>query len=802
MKTKFTFIIIVLISCFSVHMLYAQQQPAQTVRGTVKDRESQAAVEFAAIAILKDTVLIKVTESDENGAFRLENIPVGRYNVQVKQVGFLPVKLSNIEVNAGKETVLNILMEGSVVTAKEVVVSAEAKNKGQVRNEMATVSVRSFTIEETNRYAGSRQDPARMASNYAGVQGANDSRNDIIIRGNSPMGLLYRLENVDIPNPNHFAIAGTTGGPVSILNNKVLANSDFMTGAFPSEYGNAIAGVFDLKMRNGNNEKFEHSFQFGILGTELASEGPISKKSGSSYLATYRYSTLKMLQGINVKIGTDAVPNYQDAAFRLNFPVKDKGNFSVFGIGGTSKIDIIMSDKKEPSQDLYAEDDRDQYFGSSMGVMGASYSHIINNTAFTKVTLSGSLQKSNAMHEFIYRNQNYELDSLRKILGYTFINNKTSLAWFINKKFGSRHTIKTGFYADRLGFDLVDSARVDIIGNWQHRWDYKGISYLLQPYVQYKYKFTDNFSVNGGLHSQLFTLNNSFSLEPRLGLQWAFAPNQVLSAGYGLHSQLQPTYIYFYHKPDAPEDRLHNKHLGFTRSHHYVLSYDNRISESVRLKAETYYQKLFDVPVDVYPSSFSLLNQGSAFVRFFPDSLVNKGTGENYGIELTVEKFFSKGYFFMVTGSLYESNYKGSDGVKRSTDFNGKYAANLLAGKEFKISERSAISLGTKVTVAGGRLYSPVDTAKSAKINEIVAVDALRNTLRFKDYFRMDLKIGYKLNTKRLTHEIAIDLVNIFNTRNVLALSYAPDARNPQANPVKEETQLGFLPLFYYKLDF
>lgn len=298
-----------------IFSLNIQAQVTQTIRGKVLDKETKITLPGASVVLLGDSLNRRGVATDENGTFRLENVPVGRQSIRVSFIGYKEQTLSNIIVSSAKELVLTIELEESVAALKEIEITATKKD--QPINEMATVSVRAFDVEETERYAGSRGDPARMASNFAGVQGSDDSRNDIIVRGNSPLGTLWRVEGVDVPNPNHFAIAGTSGGPVSILNNKVIANSDFMTGAFPAEYGNTVSGVFDVRFRNGNNEKYEYTGQFGFLGTELTAEGPISRKNGSSFLINYRYSTLKLFESMKIKIGTSAVPNYQDGAFKF-----------------------------------------------------------------------------------------------------------------------------------------------------------------------------------------------------------------------------------------------------------------------------------------------------------------------------------------------------------------------------------------------------------------------------------------------------------------------------------------------------
>ncbi|HEY4798321.1 MAG TPA: hypothetical protein VII99_04505, partial [Bacteroidia bacterium] len=698
---------------------------------------------------------------------------------------------------------LNFEMEESAVKVAEVeIVSGK---KGEVKNEMATVSARTFSVDETNRYAGSRTDPARMASNFAGVQGTDDSDNEIVIRGNSSLGLVWRLEDVNIPNPNHFSIPGTTSGAVNIINSKTLANSDFFTGAFPAEYGNGVAGVFDLRMRNGNNEKHEFTGQFGFLGTELAAEGPISKKSGASYLVTYRYSTLKMFDALHINIGTTAIPLYQDGAFKLNFPGKKSGDFSVFGVGGISSIQILVSKDTKPTEDIYGEKNKDQYFGSGMGVAGASYTKSLNDKTFIKIVLAHSVEQSWAHHQLVYRDTTYAVDSLVEKMRFVYLNQKTSLVFFVNHKFSSKASMKAGFVADKYYFNLLDSNRNMQTWHFDKRNDYKGTSYLLQPYVQFRYKINNKFLFTAGLHAQYFELNGSSSIEPRGGLTWRLTPKQSLSAGFGMHSQMQPTYVYFAQKKDSYGNyQLVNSNLGFTRSIHYVLAYDAAISSDMRIKAETYYQHLYEVPIDTFRSSYSLLNEGTGYGRFFPGYLVSKGTGRNYGVELTIEKFFSKSFFYMLTASLFDSKYKGSDGVLRNTDYNEHFATNFLLGKDFKFGGKhnTVLNTGTKITYAGGGMYSPADIARSNAAGELMIVDSLRNTMHFKNYFRWDINIGLRLNRKKITHEFGLDLINILNTKNLLSLTYDPDPIHPSANPIKQDYQLGFLPIFYYKIDF
>lgn len=797
---KFFIIFILLLS--SVLTAFSQDV-TQNIRGTVIEKETRSELYGAIVSVdgIENTI---TTSTDEKGNFRLTGVSIGRHTVKVKYMGYYDLILNNIIVNAGKETILTIEMVEAITKLEEVTITDS--KKGDANNDMSTVSNKNFSMEEANRYAGSRGDPARMASNFAGVNGADDSRNDIVIRGNSPAGVLWRVEGINIPNPNHFAVPGTTGGPVSILNNKTFGNSDFMTGAFAAEYGNTNAGVFDIRLRNGNNEKHEFTLQFGLLGMEAAAEGPLSKKSGATYLVTYRYSTLKLLGGLHIPIGTSAIPGYQDASFKLNFPTKKAGNFSVFGIGGTSDVFVKLSDKKYDEIELYGDNNRDQFLQTSMGVVGVTHSKSINEKTLIKTTVSAYGQQVVAKDDIFYRNPTtYITDTIFPKMRYTFKFGKYALNFNLTHKFSAKTTLKTGITAEYLLFNLRDSNLVESINKWDVRENYVGNTILIQPFAQIKYKPHERVAVNIGLHGQYLTLNGSSSIEPRAGIRWNFANTQWLSFGYGMHSQMQPNYIYFHQTLNANgQYEMNNKNLGFTRAQHFVLGYEKKFKQTSRIVMEAYYQSLYNVPIDTYSSSYSLLNQGSMFNPPYPGKLVNNGTGSNYGLEFTLERYFNKSFFLLYTVTVYESKYKGSDGVTRNTDYNGNYVTNLLLGKEIKIGStgRKVFTISGKLTSAGGRRYSPANVAASEAVGNLVEVDSLRNTLQFHSYFRFDIKIGYKISTKKTTHEIAFDLVNIFNNKNILGLTYAPDPSNPSANPIKQEYQLGFLPLFYYRVDF
>lgn len=786
------------IFCFTIIVLingiYAQTSITQTVRGKIIDKNTRISLPGANV-ILLDSDPLMGTSTDENGKFRIENIPVGRISLKISFIGFEDLVMNGLNVVSAKELVLEIEMEEKVIMGEEVVINA-FHDKSTPMNEMATISARSFTVDETSRYAGSYSDVSRMASSFAGVNGTDDSRNDIIIRGNSPAGLLWRLDGVNIPNPNHFGTVEGTGGPVSMINNNQLANSDFMTGAFPAEYGNALSGVFDLKLRNGNDEKHEFLGQVGFNGFELGAEGPISRKTGASYLINYRYSIYGLFEAMGVDFGTGtAIPKYQDLTFKVNIPKTKIGSFSIFGIGGRSEVSFLASeiDTTENEIDYYGGEGYDLYNGSDMAAVGLSHTYFWDKTLYTKIILSGT-----------YHDYHVTLDSISPddfgVYPYfrnSHKENKLIGTFYINKKFSTRHTIKSGVTITHMNYDFIDSVFMDEDDRFDITTDFDGKSYLLQPYFQWQYRINNKLTLNSGLHYQQFTYNNTWALEPRVGMKWKFSPTKSISFGYGLHSQLAPVTLYF-NQTRLPDDSYlqPNKDLDMTRSHQFVLGYDQNINNNLRLKSEIYYQYIFNAGVDGNErNSYSVLNEGANFYTASPDTVVNDGTGYNYGLELTLEKFLTKGLYYLVTVSLFDSKYKGSDDVERNTAFNGQYILNGLIGKEWILGKNSTkirkrqytFLVDMKMTYAGGQHYTDFVTVPDGNGNYVAVYDD-ENAFaeKYKDYFRTDLRLAFRQNSKKTSIELALDFQNLFNSKNIFNQKY-----NSNTGEIEYTYQLG-----------
>ena len=815
-----------LVSVFFFLISLEASAQTSTISGTVLDSEALYPLPGAYVQI--STLEGFMTPTDMDGRFSFVDVPIGRHVVTLSFMGYESRTIDGVVLVSGRPVVLEVKMSESVfsIAAAEVT----ATQTGEVMNEMATVSARAFTVEETDRYAGSRGDPARMASNFAGVQGADDSRNDIVVRGNSPSGVLWRIEGVDLTNPNHFSVPGTGGGPVAIINNKTLANSDFFTAAFPAEFGNSTAAVFDLKLRNGNQDHWHGSAQLGFLGTEVLLEGPLNRDKRSSLLVNYRYSTASIFSAVGIDIGTTAVPKYQDGSFKLFTPTKGGGSLSFWGIGGNSSVDILISNQEAPERNIYGDNDRDQYFRTGTGMMGLTHTQPLNSRSYIKTTLALSRDRQDSNHDYVTRellitdsDTTYTNIQTSPLMTYGFVKDRLALAVHANHKLEPNTgtaTLRMGLNTDLMMWSFQDSIRAftdvpDSLGTWGRRWDADMKGALIQPFIQLKRRPNEALTWTAGLHAMVDTRSGASSLfEPRLGMQWVSKGGTVWSAGSGLHSQIQSPYIYASATTTEENGQLNmpNQELGFTRSIHNVIGVTRKLSDLWTLKLEVYHQHLFEIPVadlstawGANNGSYSLINAGGGFSRLFPDTLLNEGTGRNMGVEMTLSRAFREGWFLLLTASVFDAKYTGADGVSRNTDFNGRYSWNFLASKEWKLSPSLGLVTGLKATMAGGRWYGPVDDEASLAQREIIFIDQDRNTQQFDDYFRLDIKTNLTWNRPETTWELGIDFVNILGTENILKLTYAPDEmdqNDPNYSPVRQEYQLGFLPIFFLRMDF
>ena len=761
----------------------AQQQ---SLKGVVKNSFTELPIADVKVQLLLNDSLISSTFTDTKGVFVFVKTPLSIYDISFSHIEYEAFILPDITLTSSRSENIEVGLVEAFKQLNELTINPH-KDRSKNNNEMSTNSVKTIYVQDMQKLAGSLDDPIRVAGMMPGVTSdAAFSENFVSIRGNSPRGLKYQMEGVEVINPSHFARIGSSGGTFTVFSMQLLDKSDFFTGAFPAEYSNALSGVMDVNFRRGNQATREYSITAGTLGLDFSTEGPFNEKMKSSYLINYRYSTV----GLARLIGYPTQPTYQDLSFVLNFPQKN-GELKVFGIGGTSdRKRLAFTDS------TLWESDLDRYnlsLRSEMIMLGATYDHHINDKNLLKVTTVG-----NGFRQI--DNRNYMLSKETEIIRSKNEYNSVpvTISTSLKHKFSRRHTNKTGAsfeYASHnwevLRYDFeANYLDTNVIG--------RGTSQTAKVYSQSRIFLTEKTVLNLGVSSLHYSVNNKTTLEPRIGLSYQTKGKGRLSLALGKHSQAEHFATYLYQERDSLGTVSYpNKSLDFVKAYHAIGGFKTTIFKNHYFNVEVYYQYLYDIPTEKN-GTFSMANIAELQeVR----ALENIGTGENYGIDVGLERYASKGLYYMINASVFESNYVDGLGVKRSTEFDQKFNVKFLAGKEYIIGEKKGktnfIGWNTNVSYVGGRPYTPINLAASELNQETVYNESLAYSQREKNLLFADVTFTYKINKEKRTAVWSLQIKNIFSNGAAIYREYDPLTQ--QETTVKSSS---FFPNLSYKIQF
>jgi len=765
------------------------QHIKQDLKGRIVDGISLSGIPLANVR-LNNPDHSYGTVSGEQGEFQLDSIPLGRYRLTITHVGYFSYVQENVALEGGKDLSLQIEMKPAALQLENV----EILDRDDDIALTPSLSTLHFNMEMSDLIPATFYDPARIVTSYPGIAIQNDQSNNISIRGNSPNELVWRIEGLNFVNPNHLTNAGTfsdrpsvSGGGVSILSAQLIRRSRILTGAFPANYGNALSGVFDIRLREGSHDLPAYSVQAGLLGLEASAEGPLSRQENHSYLVNYRYSTVGLLSKMGVDLGDESL-DFQDLSFHFHFDLDQGGVLTVFGIGGLS--DERFEATLDSTSWEALEDRIDTRFDSNMGGMGIIHQVSLGKKSSWSNKVAYSYISS--IRKGIYRADDYTPNPNaydRFEQGLLSLNSEVRMEW-------NNYLFTGGVFADRLNFNLLSRAPETPGGTAELRMQGNGAYWMLQPYLMMEKPVTRKWIIHAGLNGLYHSLRGKSSLGPRLGLSYFPDDKCSIKIQYGLASKTQIPQAYYVVDPES--GRYPNMDLGLTWSHQWVAGYEQQIREHIHLKIEGYIQKHFKVPVSPDPEKpYSIVNAQDAFIN---QVLVNGGSALNRGIELTVDRNFFRNYYLLLNGTYYQSTYKAMDGIKRNTRFNGQYGMNLTAGKEFireKGSYRKVTGINFRILFHGGPWETPIDESLSQENHRPVYKMDQAFTRKLEDYFRIDIGLYFKKHRENYTRSIILGIQNATNRKNI-AYQYF----DPELNRINSQYQLGIIPSVNYRVEF
>ncbi len=783
MREKFTILLLVVFLPFQNY-----SQLGQNLRGKILDKITNRPIANASVN-LTNTNFIAFT--DPTGNFKISGLPAGRYQLKISALNYTESIVPEVVIDLSKEKILDLFLQEKVNNLEEVTV--HQTNAGTV----GPTSSRSFTVEETQRFAASFYDPARLAASFPGVTTTNDQANNISIRGNSPNAMAWRLEGVEIVNPNHLTNAGTytdrpmqNGGGTIILSAQMLGNSQFLSGAFSPEYAGSVGGLFDMRLRKGNDQTHEYTVQAGFLGIDVSAEGPFSKKRKASYLLNYRYSFTGLLAKMGVPLGDEKI-DYQDIALNINLPTNKIGNFTLFGLYGSSTNNFEITDD---SAKVFAKDYSVINFSTKMIAIGATHELSLGkNTSWRSVAAIS--EKENDRTELAYSKRE---SSYTGPVFDNLANQRMSFSSALNHRFSENNSLKIGILFTNIS---DESAHGDLSKKGPY-YLAKIIGNLFQPYFNFRTNLARKITMNIGLNYQYLSTNATKSIEPRASFSFKINAKSSVNFAYSLQGQMQQVSAY---GPALATDRnfiLGNRNLEFSKAHHYVLNFKNTFNNDLKFKVEFFLQNHFDVLTTVQKSPLAGVNLVDEYQ--LTAVLNNKGTAINKGLEVSLEKYFQKNYYFLISSTIYDAKYRGSDSIQINSRFNGKFAANFTGGKEWNMKSNKnnngkIFGLNLRAIYQGGISESPIDVESSRFFQRSLSYNDAKRifSVKLPDYYRVDLRLSLKKQKKGYTRTLSIDIQNLTNRLNT-AYFYFDWAQNK----VIEKKQLGMIPVLNWRAEF
>lgn len=743
---------------------------AQTgnIFGTVIEKETRQPLAGANVIIIGTDL---GASTDVNGKYEINNVPVDIYQIKFSFVGFESKIETDVVVKSNKTIFVNAELVAGSIEGEDIEVTSTYFEKP----DDSPISSQSLNKEEIRRSPGSREDVSRMLQNFPGVNTSSDDRNDLIIRGGSPTEVQFLLDNIEIPNPNHFGTQGATGGPIGMINTEFIEKVNFYSGGFTAGYGSKLSGVMDIKLRNGNNDRWGGKIDLNFGGAGGYIEGPFANRKGS-YLVGVHKSFLDLLKDA---LDMDGVPDYTNLQGKINYNFNNTHLLTLLWLGGDDKIffdyDVDADDFETGKIDTNYYDNTD--FKTRQITGGINLRSIWNNNLYTNLTASHTYSSFKLdVHgiDVIGINNSGELENKQEI-NYRLSFSNSSVEQITNLKFDANYiisqnsTLTLGGFIKRNMFDHniknipPEPDEVDKYGQLPESWD---INYSYNPvykyggYINLKFTLLNLININAGGRVNHFELIDETSFSPRFTLLIDLTNKLSFHTGYGIYYQ-NPEFIWI----SSHESNKHN--LKDIRCDHYIAGLTYLVTPSLKLTLEGYLKRYFDYPVSSEEGykMISMANLGADYEASLETrKLISSGTGRAKGIDFMLQQKMTESFYGLFSYSYSMTQHKALDGIYRPGAFDNRNVMNFIFG--YQLNKENEFSI--KFRYAGGRPYTPFDKNKSIETgNGILDLTSI-NSERYDDYQRLDLRYDKREFYNWGTIIWYVSVENILNKKNVL----------------------------------
>ncbi len=750
------------------------------VKGRVFNNANNEPIEFAKVQLVG---FQKGGFSDDLGEFYIENLAPGVYSFQASVDGFDPLVINDITITNARSVELNFPMTASAIQEEDNVTVVA---KPFTESKESPVSLKTLNSTEIERLPGANRDASKVLQALPGVASPASFRNDIIIRGGAPSENKFYLDGIEVPNINHFATQGSSGGPVGLLNINFIREVDFYSGAFPANYANGLSSVISFKQKDGNKDALLANIAVGSSDIALTLDGPIGKKT--DFIFSVRRSYLQLLFSA---LKLPFLPTYNDAQFKVNYEINKKNKITVIGLGALDDF-VLNSSVNDGVTDVDQRELNEFFLGNIPTqdqwnyTIGVNYLHY-GKSGYQRVVASRNMLKNISQKYF----NNVETEANR-LLDYSSFEAENKLrfenTWIKN---GFRVTSGLGYeyaryYNSTYNKVVVNGAPVEI--------DFESNLYLskIAGFAQVSKSFFEKkLDLSAGLRTDLSTYSASLAnplnqLSPMLSLSYRINSQWAISANVARFHQL-PSYTVLGFRNQAGDLVNKDNDLKYIRADHFVAGASFLSEFKAKFSLEGFWKNYSNYPFSIN-DSISLANVGSDFGIVGNEEVTSTSEGRAYGLEFLYQQKLVKGFYGILAYTFVNSEFKTKTGEYAPSSWDSKHIVSFTAGKRFK----KGWELGFRWLFSGGAPYTPIDVATSS-IKQVWDVNGQGlpdydqlNQVRGSDYHQLNIRLDKRFDLKKMSLQLYLDIQNAYAYQTSLApilLVVKDENGNPVTDP-------------------